>query len=97
MIGNMKNSPELSQRVTPETPEVSAFLYVEQLRVLFAKQPESLAHLDMIAEKLKRVSDSVQSIISGMLRSEIARIQWSSVSSAAAIMAANEEKFQIAA
>ncbi|NRH21099.1 hypothetical protein HOO68_03580 [Candidatus Gracilibacteria bacterium] len=94
MNGNIKYSPEKGEKRNPEKQEDSIFLYLEQLRVLLAKNPEVLKQLDVIAEKLKRVSEGVQFIIGGMLKSELARIQASSVSSTAAIMAANDERFQ---
>lgn len=94
MNGNIKYSPEKWEKRNPEKQEDSIFLYLEQLRVLLAKNPEVLKQLDVIAEKLKRVSEWVQFIIGWMLKSELARIQASSVSSTAAIMAANDERFQ---
>ena len=97
MNGNIKYSPEKSEKRNPEKQEDSIFLYVEQLRILLAKNPEALKQLSIIAEKLKRVSEWVQFIIGWMLKSELARIQASSVSSTAAIIAANDERLQLRA
>lgn len=97
MNGNIKYSPEKSEKRSPEKQEGSIFLYVEQLRILLAENPEALKQLSIIAEKLKRVSEWVQFIIGWMLKSELARIQASSVSSTAAIIAANDERFQLRA
>lgn len=94
MNGNIKYSPEKWEKRGPEKKEDTISLYLEQLYILLAKNPEALKQLHIIAEKLKRVSEWVQFIIGWMLKSELARIQASSVSSTAAIMAANDDRFQ---
>lgn len=57
MNGNIKYSPEKSEKHSPEKQENSIFLYVEQLRILLAENSEALNQLSIIAEKLKRVSE----------------------------------------
>lgn len=57
MNGNIKYSPEKSEKRSPEKQEDPIFLYVEQLRILLAENSEALKQLSIIAEKLKRVSE----------------------------------------
>ncbi len=97
MIGNLKSSPDHWPKRTPENEKDAVLLYLEQLRESFAKNPEILRQLDLIAEKLKKVSDSVLFIVTWIFRSQLTRLQSSSASSTAAIMAATATEFDTTA
>lgn len=102
MSDKVKNSPEKPQKSVPENEKDTLFLYLEQLRTFFQNNPEIIKQLDMIAEKLKKVSDSVLFIISWMIRSKFAGLQANNLhannaSSTAAIMAARSDNIDFIA